>query len=186
MELKEIIKILKNNLAIIFSCIVIGGVIAAVIVSSRPAEYRGDFQIYLNAIPSEKSLQNYNEFYALESLGQVSDLFAEWSRGRSFESRGIVVQLKKKTAIYLEGVLSAESEAEIREDFDGVISVMVAKINELNGGIFANNKIAISFSGLDIEEMKTNLGRYLGAGVFAGLVVGIFAVFAKYYLKEEK
>lgn len=186
MELKEIIKILKENLKVVVAFCALGGIIATTVIFSQPVKYQGNFSIYLNEAPSEKSLQNHNEFYVLESLGQISDLLVEWSGGRSFQRQELFVRLNKKTAVYLEGVLSAESEVGAKKGFDDATNMMTAKISELNEGIFANNKIVVSYSDFDIKRVEIDFWRYLGAGIFGGLMVGIFAVFAKFYFKEER
>ncbi len=185
MELKEIIKILKNNFKILIFFAVFGGLIAAGVVFSQPVKYRGDFVIYLNKeAPVQEIAQNYNDFYALQSLSQAADFLVEWSKNFYADRPEIEFRLKKKTALFLEGSLSPQSGEKTKEFYDEFVNSATQQILYFNNGIFAESQIAISFSDFKITEVKINFWRYLGAGVFGGLIIGIFAVLLKYYFKD--
>lgn len=184
MELKEIMKILKNNLKLIAVFMALGGWIAAGVVAAWPEEYRGDFSIFLNKSPTKQDpLKNYNDFYALQSLSNVADFLVEWSKSFDVQRPESELKIKKKTALYLEGYVLSPNEPKVKEYFDVYIDAVKEKIGGLNGNIFADSPVLISFSDLDIQKIETNLWRWIFAGIFGGFILGIFAVFLKHYFK---
>lgn len=185
MELKEIIKIIKDNFKIIAVFMALGGLIAAGVVASRPVEYRGDFVIFLNkAAPPKEFAQSYNDFYALQSLSQVADFLVEWAKKFDADRPEFELKLKKKTTLFLEGSLTSRDAAETRRFFDEFVNSATQHIVYFNERIFSESFIDISFSDFKITEIKTNLWRYFGAGIFGGLILGIFAAFLRHYFKN--
>lgn len=185
MELKEIIKILKNNLKLIVIFAVLGGLIAGGVIATRPVKYEGKFSIYLNKAPVNPLMaQNYNDFYSLQSLSNVADFLVEWTKGNDFKKDGFELQIKKRTSLYLEGFLLANSESKAKESFSSISGEMREKIDQLNGSIFAGAQVLISFSDINISENSFSFWRYLFAGIFGGLVTGVFAAFLKHYFKS--
>lgn len=185
MELREIIKILKNNLKLIVVFAVLGGLIAAGVVAMRPAEYRGDFAIYLNKAPVNPLMsQNYNDFYSVQALSNVADFLVEWTKGNDFKKDGFELQIKKRTPLYLEGFLSANSESKTKESFNMVSKKIIEKIDQLNGSIFAGAQVSVAFSDFDAGKIEINFWRWIFAGIFGGFILGIFAVFLKRYFKN--
>lgn len=185
MELREIIKILKNNLKLIVAFMALGGLVAAGVIAAQPAEYRGDFAVYLNKTPIKQDLlKNYNDFYALQSLSNVADFLVEWSKSFDAQRPEFDLKIKKKTALYLEGYVSSPNELKTTEYFNVYANIAKEKISELNGNIFADSPVLVSFSDLNVQKTETNFWRWIFAGIFGGFILGIFAVFLKHYFKN--
>jgi capsular polysaccharide biosynthesis protein len=182
MEFKEMIKILKNDFKTLIFFAMIGGLIAAGIVLSQPVRHKGDFVIYLNkAAPSKEAMQNYNSFYALESLSQVADFLVEWSKKFGVDQSDFELKLKKKTATFLEGSIMSSNAETTKRFFDGFVDSATQHILYFNDGIFSDSKITVSFSDFKNSEIKINFWRYFFAGIFGGLMIGIFMVFLRRY-----
>ena len=155
------------------------------VVASRPVKYECKFSIYLNKAPVNPNMaQNYNDFYSLQSLSNVADFLVEWTGGEDFDKNDPDFKLKKKTALYLEGVLATDSEVGAQELFDVVIGMIRGKIDQLNGSIFAGAQVLISFSDIDISKNSFSFWRYFFAGIFGGLMLGVFIVFVRHYFKN--
>lgn len=185
MELKEIIKILKDNFKFIIVFVVFGGLVVAGIVLSQPVRHKGDFVIYLNkAAPSKEAMQNYNSFYALESLSQVADFLVEWSKKFGVDQSEFELKLKKKTATFLEGSITSSDAETTKRFFDGFVDSATQHILYFNDGIFSDSEIAVSFSDFKDSEIKINFWRYFFSGIFGGLMIGIFMVFLRRYFKN--
>lgn len=185
MELKEILKIIKDNFKIITVFMALGGLIAAGVVASRPVEYQGNFVIYLNkATPPKEFAQSYNDFYALQSLSQVADFLVEWAKKFDADRPEFELKLKKKTTLFLESSLISRDAVETKRFFNEFVNSATRHIIYFNERIFSESFIDISFSDFKITEVKMNFWRYFGAGIFGGLILGIFIIFLKQYFKN--
>lgn len=182
MELKEIIKILKDNLMVVVVFIVFGGVVAGGFVLSGQAQYRGDFVIYLNKSAQSKEVaQNYNDFYALESLGLAADFLVEWTKAEKPEFK-----LKKKTALYLAGSVMTGNAESAKDEFAKYKDSLMGEIARLNKNIFSAEPILAEFSEIEATEIKINFWRHFIAGIFGGFILGIFTAFLRHYFSNQK
>ena len=205
MELREYLKILKNNLGliIIITLLVTAGTL--IFSLKQKVSYEADSNI--TVIPkSNAELNNdyeYDGYYALQSASTFSNTISLW-----LQSPGVVIEIYNKAGSELDKNTSSkilskqikttvlpnasslkfqiqnENKEKVQKLASAINETVKAKTTEFNQKFSSGISFEVITSEPLLIEIKPKTELNTLAGVLAGLVLGIFLAFLREYFRK--
>lgn len=202
MELKEYIKIIKNNLKLIFVTALITSFSAFIFSSLQPAKYETSLSLFLSKDKSQMTDDfKYDGYYALETSGIIADSIVQWIKSpelvnsvyqkaqidgnfKNLKSYTKKITAKKMSPQYIE----VKFETNNIDQADKISTAIIDKINNKIQSIKKDSEGEIAFliSNEKPITIKKEQNIFLNSiiGLISGIILGIFFVFFKRYFKE--
>ncbi len=202
MELKEYIKIIKNNLKLIFVTALITSFSAFLFSSLQPVKYETSLSLFLSKDKSQMTDDfKYDGYYALETSGIIADSIVQWIKSpelvnsvyqkaqidgnfKNLKSYAKKITAKKMSPQYIE----VKFETNNIDQADKISTAIIDKINNKIQSIKKDSEGEIAFliSNENPITIKKEQNIFLNSiiGLISGIILGIFFVFFKRYFKE--
>lgn len=202
MELKEYIKIIKNNLKLIFVTALITSFSAFLFSSLQPVKYETSLSLFLSKDKSQMTDDfKYDGYYALETSGIIADSIVQWIKSpelvnsvyqkaqidgnfKNLKSYAKKITAKKMSPQYIE----VKFETNNIDQADKISTAIIDKINNKIQSIKKDSEGEIAFliSNENPITIKREQNIFLNSiiGLISGIILGIFFVFFKRYFKE--
>ena len=203
MELKEYIKIIKNDLKLIFIIALITSFSAFLFSFLQPVKYETSLSLLLSKDSSQMTDDfKYDGYYALEASGILADSIVQWIKSpelissvyqkaqidgkfKNLKSYTKKITAKKMSQQYIEVKFETNN-------IDQANKISVAIIDEINNKIQnikkdSEEEIAFLISNENPITIKKEQNIFLNSiiGLISGVMLGIFFVFFKRYLKTD-
>jgi capsular polysaccharide biosynthesis protein len=203
MELKEYYKILKSNIAVvIYTAIIIVVVVYAWSVRTSETYSASAILDISRAETQSTSDYRYDQFYRLQADEKFAETIVEWLKSPGI-ARDIFVKAgvnsDQKTMRQLSksfraeklssnivaiqySTLTSEEAGKISSALESVIS---EKTKSLNSAAKDPNWFQINLNNLAVLKNIQDLRINLTIAALAGIFIGIFFAFGKYYISEQ-
>ena len=203
MELKEYIKIIKNNLKLIFVIALITSFSAFLFSSLQPIKYETSLSLLLNKDRSQLTDDfKYDGYYALEASGILADSIVQWTKSPELVSsvyqKAQIDGKFKNLKSYTKKIIAKKMSPQYIEvkfetnNIDQANKISIAIIDEINGKIQkmkndSEGEIAFLISNENPITIKKEQNIFLNSivGLISGIMLGIFLVFFRRYFKTD-
>lgn len=183
MELKDYIKILKNNLPIIAACSLLGILIAIFMTKSLPNGYLQTQTLFVHT-PSSQNQQN-GSFYSQEQSRNFTDTAVAILESADFKSLTDVQGSTrvKKLAPQVINLTTVAKDPQLTKDLmEKTISSFNSKLNQVTEG---QNQLQLKQISAAVNPSKiiVNTKVYALSGLIVGLAFAILAISLKTYFR---
>lgn len=204
MELREYYNILKKNASLVFTTALIFVVVVYAWSVREAQKYSAELLLDIgrNAVQNTQDYR-YDQFYQtqadekfaqnieawLKFPGIVSEIFSKAEMASSPSTLNQLSRSFSAEAISPESVMvkfNTDNENDAKKISAAVGSVVSEKTIELNNQAKDPSWFKVSSSNLIILKNTQDLRINLSLGILAGLIVGSFLAFLKYYLYEPE
>ena len=202
MELKEYIKIIKNNLKLIFVTALITSFSAFLFSSLQPVKYETSLSLFLSKDKSQMTDDfKYDGYYALETSGIIADSIVQWIKSpelvnsvyqkaqidgnfKNLKSYAKKITAKKMSPQYIEVKFETNNIDQANKISTAIIDKIDNKIQSIKKD--SEGEIAFLISNENPITIKREQNIFLNSiiGLISGIILGIFFVFFKRYFKE--
>ena len=199
MELLELIKIIKKNLALILILGVISALSTFLFVKSKPLTYNVFFAITISQVGNDPTPDyKFDNYYSQQAIEIFTDSFEKWfldpniiteayqKAGVNIENvspkkRSRLVKARKLGSQYIEVNFEAKNTREGELVFKSLVDVMNDKVESLKGDKAVWFKVNAENS--LITKKEWNLFVVIIVSFVVGAAIGIFFSLLKHYLK---
>jgi len=203
MELKEYIKIIKNNLKLIFVITLITSFSAFLFSSLQPIKYETSLSLLLSKDGSQLTDDfKYDGYYALEASGILADSIVQWTKSPELVSsvyqKAQIDGKFKNLKSYTKKIIAKKMSPQYIEvkfetnNIDQANKISIAIIDEINGKIQkmkndSEGEIAFLISNENPITIKKEQNIFLNSiiGLISGIMLGIFLVFFRKYFETD-
>jgi len=203
MELKQYLKIIRQNKKMIIAVALLTGLFSFIFSAIQPIKYETSLSLLISKNKTQETDDfKYDGYYALQASEIMADSVEQWLKSpevvnavyrkahinfdfENIKSYTKKFKARKMSSQYVEVKFSAFAKEEAEKISRAIIEVVNSKAEALK----KNSAEEVSFSviGTDpvIVEDNSNLFLNLFIGFISGLALGIFIVFWKEYFKED-
>ncbi len=203
MELKEYIKIIKNDLKLIFVIAFITSFSAFLFSSLQPIKYETSLSLLLSKDRSQLTDDfKYDGYYALEASGILADSIVQWVKSpeliSSVYQKAQIDGNFKNLKSYTKKIIAKKMSSQYIEvkfetnNIDQANKISIAIVDEINGKIQkmkndSEEEIAFLISNENPITIKKEQNIFLNSivGLISGVMLGIFLVFFRRYFKAD-
>ena len=203
MELKEYIKIIKNNLKLIFVTALITSFSAFLFSSLQPVKYETSLSLFLSKDKSQMTDDfKYDGYYALETSGIIADSIVQWIKSpelvdsvyqkaqidgnfKNLKSYTKKITAKKMSPQYIEVKFETNNTDQANKISVAIIDEINSKIQKIQEDSEGEIAFLISNENPITIKKEQNIFLNLIIGLISGMILGIFFVFFKRYLKTD-
>ena len=204
MELKQYLKIIKQNAKLVLIIAVLTALFSFVFSVIQPVKYETSLSLLISKNKTQQTDDfKYDGYYALQASEIIADSIQQWVKSPEIVSavyqkaridsdfKNIKGYTKKFTAKKMSSqYVEVKFSAITKEDAEKISRAVVEVINNKVEALEKNSEGEVAFfieSGKPIIiESKPNLLFNLFIGFISGLVLGIFTVFGKEYFSNKK
>lgn len=202
MELKQYLKIIAKNFKLIFIVAILIALVVAIVSVKTPAKYNVSLSLLISRIGREQTSDyRYDGYYAIKAADEFSKNVTYWFKSpevvraiyqraelessyQSIRSLAKAFRAQQLAPQFVEVRFSTPSEADAKKIASAIPEVLQEKANRINTTSWQS--IAFSIMGEEpviiFKKPEVLLNTLLG--FLAGLILGVFVVSAKEYLKS--
>ena len=204
MELKQYLKIIKQNAKLVLIIAVLTALFSFVFSVIQPVKYETSLSLLISKNKTQQTDDfKYDGYYALQASEIIADSIQQWVKSPEIVSavyqkaridsdfKNIKGYTKKFTAKKMSSqYVEVKFSAITKEDAEKISRAVVEVINNKVEALEKNSEGEVAFfieSGEPIIiKNKPDLLFNLFIGFISGLVLGVFAVFGREYFSNKK
>ena len=199
MELKQYLKIIRQNYKLILIITVLTGLFSFIFSVIQPTKYETSLSLLISKNKTQQTDDfKYDGYYALQASEIMADSVEQWLKSpevvsavyqrtginsdfRNIKSYGKKFTAKKMSSQYVE----VKFKTATREEAEKISAAIIKIINDKAEALRKNSEREVSFliSGENPVTVENNPDIFLNLfiGLISGLALGIFIVFGKRY-----
>jgi len=201
MELKEYLKIIKRNIKLFISTILLIVITIFTYFLSRPISYDTSLTLNITRIGSQQSQDyQYDNFYRIQADEKFAETIVEWlkspriasdiyqeagisTKKYSLKQLGKFVKAEKRSSQVVFLNFSSPSEQSAQKLSEAMKKVLSKNTEDLNKNQKDDTWFSIVASEPVIIKKQYNYWIVSGAALLAGIFLGFWMVMGKHYVK---
>lgn len=201
MDLKEYLKLIKDNYRIIITVCIITGISTFLFSILRPVKYDVSQSLFVNKSNSQETDDfKFDGYYALETADAISDSIGEWLKSpqvvndiyarsgidpsfKNITSYSKKFKAKKLSADFVEIKFESRSIDEASKISGAIVDVVNSKMKLLNDTSDGEVSFSITGNSPIIVENKLDALLNFVIGIVSGMILGIFIALSREYLR---